>query len=275
MSAWLAVATLELGAGCGRQSEDVAPNEVVEIVAAHRSADIDPGGKWFDLGKSDAWMLHVQQTDAGHWTLHSKSLQPAPDGSTRDASFDVATSGVLSDGVLSLESPLWGSSRLYLCRFAGQELLLPEKNVQFVGESIPTGMVFRRLTNQGPLDDFPRTVLEPLPAGTWEGVGCPEWAWLEIRQTGVDGEHWVRRCRWRGDDAANGFVRATWGIEGLRLDSPLFGETSWRLRQAGDEVWLVPANGSDEEPGTIRFRLANRVARSVGPLVGPMDLPLY
>jgi len=276
MNARLAIALIALGVGCARDSEEGVSSEVLEILAAHRAANIDPEGEWID--ERGAWILYVaRDPDSGHWILRSEFLRSAMQ---RDQASDAApvvfnTSGVLSDGVLSLEPPLLGSSRLHLCRFAREELLLPEANVRFEVDSKPSGMVFKRLDVSKSFGEFPRTVIEPFPAGTWVAFDGPEWAWLEIRQTGVGTEHWVRCSRRQYGDVDNEYSLATWRADVMELDSPLFGSTAWCLLQVGEEDWLVPAvpGREGEEPRGIRFRLVSRVSRSVGPPTGPMDVP--
>jgi hypothetical protein len=271
---------------------------VLEILASHRAPDIDPEGVWFDVDGRGAWFLNVaRQADSGHWTLRNEFLRPdRPRAPTSGAEPEVfTTSGVLSDGVLSLESPLGRSSRLHLCRFADKELLLPERNVLFERDSIPSGMVFQRMfrgpseiPSISPAIDYEDlrgeggsrpSVVEDLPAGTWEGVECPEWAWLDIRSTGAAGEYRVRRSRLRGDDPTPvyDFTRASWKADVLVFDPPLFGHASWRLRHSAEEDMLVPetsisAKNRDPVNG-MRFRLTNRVTTSQGPRWGQVDVP--
>src|SRR5262245_20736131 len=273
MNARFTVVVLAIGAGSGTDPQGSVASEVLEILAAHRAADIDPEGAWID--ERGAWILFVaRDPDSDHWILRGEFLQSAMKrGQTSQAApVEFNTSGELSGGVLSLESPLLGSSRLHLCRFGRKELLLPEANVRFEVDSIPSGLVFKRLDGARTSGEFPRTVEEPFPAGTWLAVDGPEWAWLEIRQNGVEGQNWVRCCRRQEADVDNEFSLATWRDDVMELDSPLFGSTAWSLRRVGEWDWLVPAVPGDQE-SRIRFRLVNRASRSVGPPTGYMDIP--
>jgi hypothetical protein len=122
-------------------------------------------------------------------------------------------------------------------------------------------------------------VLEDLPSGTWEGIECPEWAWLDIRSTGAAGEYRVRRSLLRGDDPTPvyDFTRASWKADVLVFDPPLFGQATWSLRHSAEEDWLVPETSIPaKSTGLVtgmRFRLTNRVTTSPGPRWGQIDVP--
>ena len=167
----------------------------------------------------------------------------------------VATSGVLSGGVLSLESPLWGSSRLYLCRFAGQGCCSRRKNdpvrwwrVHSDRDGLPAARPTRgrSMTSPGPYWNH-------FPPAHGKGSAAQSGRGSRSGKRGVDGEHWVRRCRWRGDDAANGFVRATWESRDcgstLRCSARPPGAFDKRGTKSGSFPRMVRTR-----PGTIRFR---------------------
>jgi hypothetical protein len=260
------VLALGCACACSREPPPTDAARALEILAAHHAADIDPEGAWIDYEESGAWILFVaRQPESSRWTVRSEFLQPVRPGTPLPAPEVFETTAVGSDGVLSLDVPLRGSSRLHPCRFGREEFLLPEVGVRFEGASV-SGRVYRRMAPREESIDFPGTVEEPIPAGTWEAVDGPEWAWLEIRQTGVEGRHWLRCSRRRAGDVDNDYSLAIWRGDVMELDWPLFGSSAWSLRRAGEEYWLVPAVPG-EHPSGIRFRLVNHVSRSVGPLI--------
>src|SRR6185503_388221 len=130
-------------AGCARQSGP--SKEVLSILAAHHSSDIDPEGRWFRLDPESTWVLRVRRSeDSATWSLRSAH---AANGGATQGSPEVSTvSGRMEDGVLTVESPIAGSTRFHFCRFGDEELLLPESAVHFTGggDEPPSGMVFRR-----------------------------------------------------------------------------------------------------------------------------------
>lgn len=274
MTARLAIALLAFGAGCARDSENEASLEVLEILAAHR-LDTDPSGMWVRIDEEGAWMLSVQrQEDSGRWTLRRDQIRSTDArGRVSSEPADVfTTSGDLASGILILDSPLDGSTRLHLCRFGGDDFLLPENTVRFENASArrPRGAAYESIRYD--LEFPPVAIVESLPAGTWEAVDCPEWTWLEIRPTGADGSYRVRCSRRQGDDPTpvNSFARAIWKEEVLALDSPIFANTSWCLRRFAEEDWLLPRaknraeEGDDPEPEGMRFRLVSRATRVEG-----------
>jgi hypothetical protein len=271
MNARLAIGWLALGVGCTRDSEGGASSEVLQILTEHRLA-VEPEGMWLRMDKEDARVLSVRRQDSGRWLLRSERMS-STDALGRvipEPADVITTAGEMASGILVLESPLDGSTRLHLCRFGADEFLLPENTVRFEGPSArrPGGVFYERIERLYP----ERDVVEALPAGTWEAVDCPEWAWLEVRPTGASGEYWVRCSRRKGDDPTpvNSFARATWEAEVLAIDSPLFGNASWSLRHAKEEDWLVPVarnlaeGGVVAEPTSVRFRLVDRATRPEG-----------
>jgi len=283
MNCRLAIALLVLGVGCARDSEEGVSGEVLEVLAKHRLDDVEPEGVWIRTDKEGDWTLRCLRPEGGgRWTLRrklwgseegSEPVSPAP-------AETLTTSGVMAGGILVLDAPLDGSTRLHLCRFDGEEFLLPENAVRFESPSAPpTGVAYRRFEKAETVETLrvERHVVEDLPAGTWEIVDCAEWVWLEIRPTGVPGAYRVRCSRRQGDDPTplNSFARGTWEADVLALDSPLFDTSTWCLRRLAEEDWLMPAGreGHAPEQEGMRFRLAGRVTRQEGRIWGGVDFP--
>jgi len=280
----LAIVVLSLEAGCGRSEEETS-SEVLQILAAHRSPDTDPAGEWIGTDERGAWLLHVRMKRPGLWTLSS---QPPPASAASQQTSPLppeVISGDLSNGILTLESPLVGSMRVHVCRFAGEETLVPEESVRFgSGNQEPSGTFFKRMRQR---KDFKRLeqfgecsrapTVDALPAGIWEGVDCPEWAWLKVLPTGATGAFVVRRSQLLGGitTPAHTFAGASWEGDVLTLDTPLFGNSTWCVRHLAGEDWLVPQaeiraeGGRDLAIREMRFRLANRVT---SPHVEPWQL---
>lgn len=269
---------LSLGVGCARSedrtssSDEGISSDVLQILAEHRDPGVEPEGTWICIAEEDAFLLSIhQQENSGRWNLRRRLLSSkrASARTTPAPAELITTTGDWVSGVLTLEPALGGSTRLHFCRFDGDEFLLPEDAVRFEDPSAPRpkGMVYaRQLAGFFRPPDPP--VMESLPAGTWEAVEGPGWAWLEIRPTGVSGSLRVRCSQRRGDDPmpVTSFVRATFGAGVLALDSPLFGNSTWYLRRLAEEDWLVQEvkEGHDSEQERMRFRLAGRVTRQEG-----------
>ena len=277
MTARASIGVLLLAGACGRESDDGASSEVLEILEATRSADIDPEGEWISMNGPRARLLSVQKgAIARGWILRSQVLRLKEASEKTGPPQSELVGGELSDGILTLESPLVGSLHLHLCRVAGEEFLVPENGVQVSKgkASKLTGTLFKRI-EETIYSEPPVPVVEELPAGVWEGVDCPEWAWLKIVPTGAPDGYVVRRSQLLAGTPAHTFVGASWEEGVLRLDSPLFDNQGWCVRHVGEEDWLVPmtelraASGNDHALFGMRFRLANRVTR---PRLDPRQL---
>ena len=273
------MALIALGVGFARDLGEGVSSEVLDVLSEHRLGDVEPEGVWIRSDKEGDWTLRLlRQEGSGRWTLRrklwrskeaSEHVSPAP-------AETLTTSGIMAGGILVLDSPLDGSTRFHLCRFDGEEFLLPENTVRFENPSVPhpAGVAYHRVRPAEPFESLlsGRHVVEDLPAGTWEAVDCPEWAWLEIRPTGVPDAYRVRCSRRQGEDPTpvNSFARATWEAEVLAIDSPFFGNGSWSLRHSKEEDWLVPVAWNHVEEGVVpaptgmRFRLVNRATRWEG-----------
>jgi hypothetical protein len=126
-----------LGCACSGDAPGGEEGRALEVLAAHRSPDIDALGEW---GCPEQGVrLDVQGPEQ-------------PDGGMLVLTMSEGTTNVgrasLVDGVLELESSVAGATRFHFCRFGAEERLVAESPRFEVGDGpipITGGLVLERV----------------------------------------------------------------------------------------------------------------------------------